>query len=211
MSIKEISTSLGAYIQQEFVQEKYRVATGEWVRRCRAHRVTSTIAKEEVVSHECEELDLVRSKLDCHVRSNPPTHYLEFSSREALFENVARKKALFTINQLIDVPLEIQHEAIGKFLSHSLLKDMVPPYLNNPRVVKHKYDVLQNMKEGINTHLGGCRKSKLVMAKDIVCTLTSSQSIIGKRVVAKVFGVDRQDIPRVVLRRAQLDTMNDVF
>ncbi len=116
------------------------------MRRCKAHRVIATIAKEEVVSHECEESDLVRSKLDCHVKSNPPTHYLEFNSREALFENVAKEMALFIINQLIDVLLEIQHEAIGKFLSHSLLKDMVPPYLTNPRVVKHKYDVLQNMK-----------------------------------------------------------------
>jgi len=166
------------------------------VRRCRAHRVTTTITKEKVVSHECEKSDLVRSKLDSHVKSNPLTHYLEFSSREAFFENVAREMALFIINQLIDVPLEIQHEAIGKFLSHSLLKDMVPPYLTNPRVVKHKYDVLQNMKEGINTHLASCRKFKLVMAKDIV---------------AKMFGGDRQNIPRVVLRHAQLDIMNDVF
>jgi len=138
---------------------------------------------------------------------------LEFSSREAqkLSANVAREMVLFIINQLIDVPFEIQHEAIGKFLNHSLLKNMVPPYLTDPGVVKHKFDVLQNMKEGINTHLAGCRKSKLVMVKDTVCTLTSSQSFINKRAVARVFGVDRQNIPRTVLRRAQLDTMNDVF
>ncbi len=91
---------------------------------------------------------------------------------------------------MIDVPLEIQHEVIQKFLNHSLLKDMGLPYLINPRVVKHKYDVLQNMKEGINTHWASCRKSKLVMAKDIVCTLTSSQSITSKRTIVKVLGVD---------------------
>jgi hypothetical protein len=103
---------------------------------------------------------------------------------------------------LIDVPLEIQHEAIGKFINHSLLKDMVPPYLSDLGVVKHKYDVLQNMKEGINTHSTSRRKSKLVMAKDIMCILASSQSITNKRVVAKVLGVDKQNIPRVVLKRA---------
>jgi hypothetical protein len=118
---------------------------------------------------------------------------------------------LFIINQLINVPLEIQHEVIKKFLSHSLLKDMGPPYLIDPGVVKHKYDVLQNMKEGINTHLASRRKSKLVMAKNIVCTLTSSQSITSKRVVARVLGVNRQNISKVVLRRAQLDIMNDTF
>jgi hypothetical protein len=117
--------------------------------------------------------------------------------------------ALFIINQLIDVLLEIQHEVIGKFLSHSLLKDMGPPYLTNPRVVKNKYDVLQNMKEGINTHLASHRKSKLIMVKDIVCTLTSSQSITSKRVVAKVLGVDRRNISKAVLRCAQFDIMND--
>jgi hypothetical protein len=99
---------------------------------------------------------------------------LIIKKHKKFFANVAREMALFTINQLIDVPLEIQHEVIGKFLSHSLFKDMGPPYLINLGVVKHKYDVLQNMKESINTHLASHRKSKLVMAKDIVCTLTSS-------------------------------------
>ncbi len=130
------------------------------------------LAKEEIVGHEHEESSFVRLELDHHVRLDPPTHYLEFSSRERQKNsaNVAREMDFFTINQLIHVPLEIQHDTIGKFLSHSLLKDMVPPYLTNLRVEKHKYDVLQNMKEGINTHLVGWRKSKLIM----VCTLTSS-------------------------------------
>ncbi len=91
---------------------------------------------------------------------------------------------------MIDVPFEIKHEVIGKFLSHSLFKDMIPPYLIDLRVVKHKYDVLQNMKEGINTHLVGHRKFKLVMAKDIVCTLTSSQSITNKTTIT-MFSVDK--------------------
>jgi hypothetical protein len=65
---------------------------------------------------------------------------------EKLFANVTREMALFIINQLIDIHLEIQHEVIGKFLSHSLFKDMGPLYFIDPRVVKHKYDVLQNMK-----------------------------------------------------------------
>ncbi len=145
--------------------------------------------------------------------NNRGGNYLKFSSRKAqkFSTNVTREMVLFNINQLINVPLEIQHEAIQKFLNHSLLKDMVPPYLTDLRVVKHKYDVLQNMKEGINTHLASCRKSKLVMAKDIVCTLTSSQSITSKSVVVVVFRVYKQNIPRVVLRHAQFDNMNDAL
>jgi hypothetical protein len=119
MSIEEISTSLRSTIQYEFVQEKQRTTTQEQVRRCKAHRVATSTIEEEVVGHEHEESDLVRSELDHHVRSDPPTHYLEFSSRETqkLSTNVVRKMALFIINQLINVLLEIHHEAIGKFLS----------------------------------------------------------------------------------------------
>ncbi len=118
------------------------------MRRCKAHGTTTT-TQEEVVGHERDELDLVRSELNCHVRPDPPTHYLEFSNRklQKLFANVAKEMALFTINQLIDVHLEIQHEAIRKFLNHSLVKDMVPPYLIDLGVIKHKYDVLHNMEK----------------------------------------------------------------
>jgi len=95
------------------------------MRRHRARKVARTIAEEEAADHECEELD-------CHVRLDPPTHYLDFNSKEAqkLSANVVREMTLFTINKLINVPLEIQHETIGKFLNHSLLKDMVPPFSN---------------------------------------------------------------------------------
>jgi hypothetical protein len=102
------------------------------MRKHRARRVARTIAEEEAADHECEELDLVRLELDRHVRLDPPPHYLDFNSREAqkLSANVVRKMTLFTINKLINVPLEIQHETIGKFINHSLLKDMVPPLPN---------------------------------------------------------------------------------
>jgi hypothetical protein len=70
------------------------------VRRCRAHRVVVAIVEEEVVDHEHEKSDLVKSKLDRHAKSYPPTQYLEFNNREAqkLSTNVAREMALFTTN-----------------------------------------------------------------------------------------------------------------
>ncbi len=70
------------------------------MKRCRARKITIATTKEEVVSHEHEESNLVRSKLDRHIKSNPPTHYLEFSSRETqkLYANVVREMALFSIN-----------------------------------------------------------------------------------------------------------------
>jgi hypothetical protein len=88
---------------------------------------------------------------------------------------------------------------------------MAPLYLIDLGVVKEMYDVSQNMKKGINTHFASHRKSKLIMVKDIVCTLASSQSITKKRVVTRVLGVHKQNIPKAMLRHAQLNTMNDVF
>jgi len=88
---------------------------------------------------------------------------------------------------------------------------MGPLYLIDLGVVKQKYDMSQNMKKSINTHLASHRKSKSIMVKDIVCTLASSQSITSKRAVTRVLGVHKQNIPKAMLRCAQLNTMNDVF
>jgi len=49
------------------------------------------------------------------------------------------------------------------------------------------------------------------MVKDIVCTLTSSQSIISKRVVVKVLGINKRNISQAMLRCAQPEIMNDTF
>ncbi len=54
------------------------------MKRCKACRVAIIIVEEEVASHECEELNFVRLELDHHVRSNAPTHYLEFTLEEIL-------------------------------------------------------------------------------------------------------------------------------
>jgi hypothetical protein len=51
---------------------------------------------------------------------------------------------------------------------------MVLPYLTGLMATKQKYDELPSMKACISTHLVGLKKSKLVIVKDIVCTLASS-------------------------------------
>jgi hypothetical protein len=54
------------------------------MKRCKTCRVATTTEKEEVASYECEESNFVRLELDCHVRSNPPTQYLEFTLEKIL-------------------------------------------------------------------------------------------------------------------------------
>jgi hypothetical protein len=82
--------------------------------------------------------------------------------------HVARQLAMYIINQLRDVHAKVQHDVFDKFISHSTIKDVVPPYLVDSWVTKHKDDVLQNMKTCINAHLIGLKTSKLVMDR-ILC------------------------------------------
>lgn len=55
-------------------------------------------------------------------------------------------------------------------------------------------------------YLSGVRQSKIVMAKDIVCTLASSSNMENRRRVADVLGVDRRNLKRGMERRFLLDT-----
>jgi len=127
---------------------------------------------------------------------------LDLNSRQKFLAHVVRQLAMYTVNQLRDVPIEVQHDVFDKFLNHFIVKDVVLPYLVDSRAVKHKDDVLQNMKAGINTHLIGLKASKLMMAKDIVCTSASSQSIGNNITLAKLLGANRRNIPKANLRCA---------
>jgi len=72
-------------------------------------------------------------------------------------------------------------------------------------------NVFQILKDGMNTHLLGHRTSKVVMAKDIVCTFASSQSISNGRDITKMFGVDERNIKKGVERRILLNTKKIAF
>ncbi len=138
---------------------------------------------------------------------------LDFYSRKTqkFSAHVARQLAMYTINQLKDARVEVQHDVFDKFIGHSIVKDVVLHYLVDSWVAKHKDDVLQNMKACINTRLACPKASKLVMDKDIMCTLASSQSINNNKALAKLLGVNMWNILKANLKRAQLDTKQDVF
>ena len=88
---------------------------------------------------------------------------------------------------------------------------MVPDFLVDPSKVKLRHSVLSNLKEGMADHLLGVRQSKIVMAKDIVCTLASSSNMGSRRSVADVLGVDRRNLKRGMQRRLLLDTQQNAF
>ena len=55
------------------------------------------------------------------------------------------------------------------------------------------------------------RESKIVMAKDIVCTLAASSNMGSNRRVADLIGVDRRNLRRGMERRLLLDTQQNAF
>ncbi len=64
--------------------------------------------------------------------------------------------------------------------------------------VKHNLEIVNNFKSGLTIHLLGSRKTKLVVAKDIFCTLASSQYVSSNKGVAKMLGVDKRNIKKTM-------------
>jgi hypothetical protein len=112
----------------------------------------------------------------------------------------SRKITLFVVEQLKDLELDVQQLVIEKFLAHSLIQHMIPNFLPNLECVKQNHKVILNMKSGIAEHLIGARKSELVATKGIVCMLASSSFVVSGRVVARVLGVDKQNIRKALNR-----------
>ena len=60
-------------------------------------------------------------------------------------------------------------------------------------------------------HLVGVHESKIVMAKDILCTLTTNSEIGSGKGLAALLGVDRRNIIRAKGRHLLLDNSKDAF
>ena len=71
--------------------------------------------------------------------------------------------------------------------------------------------VLSSVREGLKDHLVGVKVSKIVMAKDILCTFSSSSQVGSGRGLAKLLGVDRRNISKARSRRQILDAGHDAF
>jgi hypothetical protein len=82
---------------------------------------------------------------------------------------------------------------------------MIPPFLNNLELVKLQSNIISSMREGLRDYLVGVKQSKLIMAKDILCTLASSREVGSGRGIVGLLGVDRRNIGRARTRRLTLD------
>jgi hypothetical protein len=127
----------------------------------------------------------------------------------------AKSLALFMVDKVKRHILE-QQLVMEKFLCHPLVKGFLPPYLEDNAFLRQSQGVLGNLKDRLIFPLVGLCQSKLVMAKDIVCTLATSANIIESginsgRGIARLLGVDKRNIKRGMERQILLDIQKDVF
>jgi hypothetical protein len=163
---------------REIYLEKRRADTVERVRRCRSWQVEND--QSQSTSEICEEATLV------------PTRSFDSTGRQAqrFSADIALKMARFTAEQLRGVDSVVQNDVVCKFLSHPIMREIVSPFLQDLGAVHQNHEVIQNMTVGISMYLARSKKSHLVMAKDIICTLASSENMTSSRSLAEVLGVD---------------------
>jgi hypothetical protein len=125
--------------------------------------------------------------------------------------DVAQKIAIYAMHELKDFELPVQSVILEKTLSHPLLQASLPDYLQDMEALKHNHLVVSNINSGMTSHFTGVRPAQSLLAKDIVCTLASSQSIGSSRGLARVLGVDRRNLRKAKVRRVLLDTQTDAF
>jgi hypothetical protein len=98
------------------------------------------------------------------------TNDVHYTGRQEHKISLALTKRLISItfNELKDFGTNIRLLTLEKALFDSMMNDFLPPYLNSLVIIKRNHEIVQNLKDGMNTHLLGHHKSKVVMAKDIV-------------------------------------------
>jgi hypothetical protein len=124
---------------------------------------------------------------------------------------LARELVQFAAPLLKDFDSKIQQLTIQKFLSHVDMKDIVPPFLSDLETLKLQNSVISSVREGMRDHLVGSKPSKIVMAKDILCTFASGSQCGSGRGLAGLLGVDRRNIYHARSRRMVLDAGHDAF
>ncbi len=87
---------------------------------------------------------------------------------------IARAITMFIVNFLNAFDSTTQHTSVEKVLSHDLLNGMLPFYLQDIKRLKQNKQLLENVHPGLIGHVTCQRVFKLALAKDIVCTFTSS-------------------------------------
>ena len=125
--------------------------------------------------------------------------------------NIAKEIADSAYSRLEHFDSNIQQLTFQKFLGNNHIKRLIPASLSNLDTFMLQDSVLSSVREGLKDHLVGVKPSKIVMAKDILCTFASSSQVGSGRGLAGLLGVDRRNISKARSRRQVLDASQDAF
>jgi hypothetical protein len=98
---------------------------------------------------------------------------------------------MITIDEVVGLDSTTKADVIQKCPAHPLVKGMIPKHLFDLSNVQQKHEVLTNVQTCLVMHLTSSCLTKIVVAKDIVCTLASSNNLHSSKAIARKLGVDR--------------------
>jgi len=85
-----------------------------------------------------------------------------------------------------------------KLFNHTLTKEIMLDYLQDLQKMKMNQKLIDNLRSILSSHLVSQKSSKTILAKDIICTLATSQSIGSFKKVVKILGVDKKNIKTTI-------------
>ena len=119
--------------------------------------------------------------------------------------NIAKEIADFAYSCLEHFDSNIRQLTFQKFLGNSNIKRLIPASLSNLETFMLQDSVLSSVREGLKDHIVGVKASKIVMAKDILCTFASSSQVGSGRKLVGLLGLVRRNISKARSRRQILD------
>ena len=158
LRISDLRGGLDKESQREERTNKRKADGRERTRRCRARKVAVRVA-----STLSEGVPIALER--CHARAT------------RISGDIAREIADFAYSRLEHFDSNIRQLTFQKFLGNSNVKRLIPASLSNLEIFMLQDSVLSSVREGLKDHLVGVKASKIVMAKDILCTFASSSQV----------------------------------
>jgi hypothetical protein len=134
-----------------------------------------------------------------------------YRQSQNIIVEITRKLAMVTRDEVVGLNSTTKVDVIQKYLAHPLVKGMVPKYLFDLSNVQQKHEVLTIVQTCLVMHMTSSCLTKIVVAKDIVCTLISSNNLHNNKAIVRVLGVDRRNIKRGWEKRVLLSIMNETL
>ena len=192
LRVTDLHGGLDKESQREERINKWKVDGWERTRHCRARKVAvwaaSTLSEGVPIAFK-----------RCHARAT------------RISADIAREIADFAFSCLEHFDSNIRQLTFQKFLGNSNIKRLIPASLSNLETFMLQDSVLSSVREDLKDHLVDVKASKIVMAKDILCTFASSSQVGSGRGLDGLLGVDRRNISKARSRRQILDARHDAF